>query len=244
MPNLDEIGGWITEQLPALVATYKVPGAAIGVYRDGEVFDFAAGVLSHATKVEATTDSVFQIGSITKTWTATLIMQLADEGLLDIDQPVVAYLPDFDLADSAAAKAMTVRQLLSHTAGFEGDIFTDTGTNDDAVEKYVATLGGDPQLFAPGEMFSYNNAGFVVLGRIIEVLRGKPYNQALRDHLFAPLGLEHAATDAASAILFRAAVGHLPGPAPTTTRCPRRSGRWSCPTPRPGRPSRCARATC
>jgi len=111
MPNLDEIGGWITEQLPALVAKYKVPGAAIGVCRDGEVFDFAAGVLSHATKVEATTDSVFQIGSITKTWTATLIMQLADEGLLDIDQPVVAYLPDFDLADSAAAKAMTVRQL-------------------------------------------------------------------------------------------------------------------------------------
>ena len=49
MPNLDEVGGWITEQLPALVAKYKVPGAAIGVYRDGEVFDFAVGVLSHAT---------------------------------------------------------------------------------------------------------------------------------------------------------------------------------------------------
>jgi CubicO group peptidase (beta-lactamase class C family) len=214
MPSLDEISGWITEQLPALVAKYKVPGAAIGVYRSGEVFDFAVGVLSHATKVEATADSVFQIGSITKTWTATLIMQLADEGLLDIEQPVVAYLPDFELADPAAAKAMTVRQLLSHTAGFEGDIFTDTGTNDDAVEKYVATLATDPQLFAPGEMFSYNNAGFVVLGRIIEVLRGKPYNKVLREHLFAPLGLEHAATDAASAILFRAAVGHLPGAGP------------------------------
>ncbi len=109
---------------------------------------------------------------------------------------------------------MTVRQLLSHTAGFEGNIFTDTGTNDDAIEKYVATLATDPQLFAPGVMYSYNNAGFVVLGRIIEVLRGKPYNQALREHLFAPLGLEHAATDAASAILFRAAVGHLPGADP------------------------------
>jgi hypothetical protein len=58
MPNLDEIGGWITEELPALVAKYKVPGAAIGVYRGGEVFDFAAGVLSRATKVEATADSV------------------------------------------------------------------------------------------------------------------------------------------------------------------------------------------
>src|ERR1700744_3098554 len=206
MPNLDEIGGWITEQLPALLATYKVPGAAIGVYRAGEVFAFAAGVLSHATKGEATTDSVFQIGSITKTWTATLVMQLADEGLLDLDAAVVQYLPDFGLADSEAAQAMTVRQLLCHTAGFEGDIFTDTGSNDDRVGKYVPTRKTAPQLFPPGEMFSYNNAGFCVLGRVIEVLRGKPFDQALREHLFTPLGLTHAATDANSAILFRAAV--------------------------------------
>lgn len=212
MPHLDDIGGWITDNLPALLAAHKVPGAAVGVYADGEVFDFAGGVLSRATGVEATTDSVFQIGSITKTWTGTLVMQLADEGLLDIDKPVVTYLPDFSLADSAAARVMTVRQLLSHTAGFEGDIFTDTGNNDDCVEKYVATLRTDPQLFPPGTMFSYNNAGYCVLGRVIEVLRGKPFDQALRDHLFTPLGLAHAATDASSAILHRAAIGHLPNP--------------------------------
>jgi len=110
-------------------------------------------------------------------------MQLADEGLLDLDTTVVTYLPDFGLADSEAARSLTVRQLLSHTAGFEGDIFTDTGWNDDCIEKYVATLATDPQLFPPGEMFSYNNAGFCVLGRIIEVLRGKPFDQALREHL-------------------------------------------------------------
>jgi CubicO group peptidase (beta-lactamase class C family) len=212
MANLDEVGGWLSDNLSGLLAKYKVPGAAVGVYSGGQVTDFAAGVLSHATGVEATTDSVFQIGSITKTWTGTLVMQLADEELLDIDEPVVRYLPDFDLADSAAAKTMTVRQLLNHTAGFEGDIFTDTGTNDDCVEKYVATLVTDPQLFPPGAMFSYNNAGYCVLGRIVEVLRGKPFDQALRDHLFAPLGLTHAATDAYSAILFRAAIGHLPNP--------------------------------
>jgi CubicO group peptidase (beta-lactamase class C family) len=212
MANLDEVGHWLSENLSGLLAKYKVPGAAIGVYSGGQVIDFAAGVLSHATGVAATTDSVFQIGSVTKTWTGTLVMQLVDEGLLDIDQPVVRYLPEFDLADSAAAKTITVRQLLNHTAGFEGDIFTDTGTNDDCVEKYVATLAGDPQLFPPGEMFSYNNAGYCVLGRIVEVLRAKPYDQALRDHLFAPLGLTHAATDANSAILFRAAIGHLPNP--------------------------------
>jgi len=212
MPHLDDISGWITEKLPALLAEHKVPAAAIGVYANGEVFDFASGVLSHATGVEATADSVFQVGSITKTWTATLVMQLADEGLLDLDAAVVTYLPDFDLADSDAAKTMTVRQLLCHKAGFEGDIFTDTGNNDDCVEKYVAMLRTDPQLFSPDEMFSYNNAGYCVLGRIIEVLRDKPFDQALREHLFAPLGLTHAATDANSAILFRAAVGHLPNP--------------------------------
>jgi CubicO group peptidase (beta-lactamase class C family) len=212
MAHLDDVSGWITERLPALLAEHKVPGAAIAVYAEGEVFDFASGVLSHATGVEATTDSVFQIGSITKTWTATLVMQLLDEGLLDLDATVLTYLPDFDLADSEAARTMTVRQLLCHTAGFEGDIFTDTGTNDDCVQRYVETLATDPQLFAPGTMFSYNNAGYCVLGRIIEVLRGKPWDQALRDHLCAPLGLTHVATDAGSAILFRAAVGHLPNP--------------------------------
>jgi CubicO group peptidase (beta-lactamase class C family) len=209
MPNLDSISGWLAERLPQLLAEHQVPGAAIGVYADGQVIDYAAGVLSTATGVEATTDSVFQIGSITKTWTATLVMQLADEGLLDIDAPLVTYLPDFRLADEQAARVMTTRQLLCHTAGFEGDIFTDTGTGDDCVEKYVATLATDPQLFAPGEMFSYNNAGFCVLGRLVEVLRGKPFDQCLRDHLFAPLGLTHAATDAYTAILYRAAVGHL-----------------------------------
>src|SRR3984885_3673402 len=210
MANLDEVDSWLSDNLSGLLAKYKVPGAAIGVYSGGQVTDFAAGVLSHSTGVAATTDSVFQIGSITKTWTGTLVMQLVDEGLLDIDEPVARYLPDFDLADSAAAKAMTVRQLLCHTAGFEGDIFTDTG--DDCVEKYVATLAGDPQLFPPGEMFSYNNAGYCVLGRIVEVLRGKPFDQALREHLFAPLGLAHAATPPTPAILSRAAVGPLPNP--------------------------------
>jgi hypothetical protein len=77
------------------------------------------------------------------------------------------------------------------------------------VEKYVATLGATSQLFPPGGMFSYNNAGFCVLGRIVEVLRDKPYDDCLREHLFTPLGLTHAANGAHEAILHRAAVGHL-----------------------------------
>ena len=221
MSSLGEITSWLRDRLPALLAEHKVPGAAVAVSAGGQVADLAAGVLSKTTGVEATVDSVFQVGSITKVWTATLIMQLADAGKLDIDAPIRDVLPDFRVADEAASAMITTRQLMAHTAGFEGDIFTDTGRGDDCVEKYVATLGEVAQLFPPGEMFSYNNAGFCVLGRIVEVLRGLPYDACLREHLFTPLGLTHVATSADEAILFRAAVGHVqpepdadPRPAP------------------------------
>ncbi len=209
MTTLADIAHWIDERLATLAEQYNVPAVSVAVYAEGEVIDRSAGILNLSTGVEATTDSVFQIGSITKLWTATLVMQLADEGLVDIDRPVREYLPEFRLGDESAAAVITIRQLLSHTAGFEGDIFTDTGRNDDAVKLLIAGLGDVPQLFPPGEQFSYNNAGYCVLGRLVEVLRKKPFNTALRDHLITPLGLAHASTDADEAIMFRAAVGHV-----------------------------------
>ncbi|WP_341941654.1 serine hydrolase domain-containing protein [Microbacterium sp. LWH10-1.2] len=210
MSDLNEIGVWLRDNLPALIADAHIPAASVGVLAGGEIFTTSAGILNRNTGVEADDDSVFQIGSITKTWTATLIMQLVDDGLLDLDAPVRDVVPEFVVADDAAASAITTRQLLSHVSGFEGDLFNDTGVGDDAVEKYLATIADAPQLFAPGERFSYNNAGFVVLGRIIEVLRGMPFDQALRTHLIAPLGLTHVATSAPEAIMFRAALGHVP----------------------------------
>src|SRR3954464_10735491 len=209
MGDLDDIKAWLDERLPLLLEEHDVPGAGWAVLRGDQVADGAAGSLSKATGVEATADSVFQIGSVTKLWTSTLVLQLADEGKIDLEQPVRSYLPEFGIGDEAAAARMTVRQLLNHTAGFEGDIFTDTGVGDDCLEKYVATLHDVPQLFPPGEQFSYNNAGYCVLGRLVEVLRGKPYDACLREHLIAPLGLTHTATGPYEAILFRAAVGHL-----------------------------------
>ncbi|HEY2877486.1 serine hydrolase domain-containing protein [Nocardioides sp.] len=209
MTNLDQVSEWIATHLPALIEQYDVPAAAVGVLADGEVVEHAAGVLSTATGVEATTDSVFQIGSITKLWTSSLVLQLVDEGAVDLDAAVRTYLPEFRIADEEAASRITVRQLLTHTAGFEGDIFTDTGMGDDCVEKYLGVLHDVPQLFPPGSMWSYNNAGFCVLGRLVEVLRGAPYDVCLRERLIKPLGITHAATSPYEAVLFRAAVGHL-----------------------------------
>ncbi|WP_370962445.1 serine hydrolase domain-containing protein [Amycolatopsis sp. cg9] len=224
MSKLTELSAWLAGRLPALLAEHQVPGASVAVYAGGETIDHAAGVLNKATGVEADTDSLFQIGSITKIWTTTLALQLADEGLLDLDQPVRKYLPEFKIADEDSAARITVRQLMCHTSGFEGDIFTDTGRGDDCVEKYVATLGDVPQLFAPGEMFSYNNAAFCVLGRVVEVLRGKAYNVCLAEHLFVPLGLTHAAASPYEAIRFRAALGHL---TPEPGADPEPAGVWA-----------------
>src|SRR3954447_22147997 len=117
MRTLDDIASFLTADLARLTAERGVPGAAIAVLKDGEVIDFAAGVLSTATQVEATPDSVFQIGSITKVATTTLVIKLVDDGLLDLDAPIRDYLPEFRLADDAAAAAITPRHLLSHSGG-------------------------------------------------------------------------------------------------------------------------------
>ncbi|GAA1285578.1 serine hydrolase domain-containing protein [Saccharothrix xinjiangensis] len=198
--------GW---DLGELITKYEVPGAQVAVLADGEIRDEAAGVLSLRTRVEATTDSVFKIGSITKVWTATLVQQLVDDGVLDLDRPVRDHLPGFRLGDPAATGSLTARHLLTHTGGVDGNHFTDTGRNDDAIERFVATLAEADHLLPPGTILSYSNSGYVVLGRLVEVLRGKPFHDVLRERLVAPLGLRTVATDPYEAILHRAAVGHV-----------------------------------
>ena len=201
------------------IAKYKVPGASMGILRDGQIVDVAAGVLSKATLVEATPDSVFQIGSISKVWTTTLVMQLVDEGALGLDTPVIEVLPEFGTPDPELTKAVTVRHLLTHSSGLDGDLFTDTGRGDDCVERYVAKLTDAAQNHPVGATFSYCNSGFIVAGRIVEVLTGKSWDAALRERIIEPLGLTATVTLPEEAILHRAAVGHMgePGTDPKPT---------------------------
>jgi CubicO group peptidase (beta-lactamase class C family) len=142
--GLDGVGAWLRERLPDLLAESRVPGAAVAVRVGDEVVEAAAGVLSTATGVEATVDSLFQIGSITEVMTATLVMQLVDEGELDLDAPVRTVLTEFRIADERAAQRITARHLLSHVAGFEGDIFTDTGKGDDCLAAGGGTSARSP----------------------------------------------------------------------------------------------------
>src|SRR3954466_11988182 len=190
------------DRLPLLADKHGVPGASLAIKQGDEVAEAAYGVLNKRTGVEATTDSLFQIGSITKVWTATLVMQLVDEGLLDLDVPVVTYLPDFRVADPDVTRTVTTRHLLGHTSGIDGDLFLDTGRGDDCIEKYVAACADLGQNHPLGATMSYCNSGYTVLGRLIEVLRGQSWDAVLKERLFGPLGLTTAGTLPEEALLY------------------------------------------
>lgn len=207
----------IIKELPGLLRRaakrHQVPGASLAIMRNGRVTAKAvAGVTNLDTHVSVTEDTVFQIGSITKPHTSTLIMQLADEGRLDLDVPVREYLPKFRVADLDVSRKVTPRHLLSHQSGIDGDFFVDSGRGDDNIERIVAMATMVPSLFPIGEKLSYCNLGFAVLGRIIEVLTGQSWDMALKERLFEPLGMEHAFSQPEQAIRFNCAMGHVPGP--------------------------------
>jgi len=209
-----------TSRLTQLATDHAVPGAVLGLWVDGEEIIAPYGVLNRATGVEVTADSLFQLGSISKPWTATMIIQLVAEGRLSLDDQVTKLLPEAPIDER-----ITVRHLLTHSSGIDGDVFTDTGRGDDCVTKYVALLGEVDQLFAPGEGYSYCNAGFVLLGRIIEVLDDRSWDESLHARLTTPLGLRSTVTLPEEAILRRAAVGHLSdGTTVSTWQLPRSLG--------------------
>ncbi|MGI5271287.1 serine hydrolase domain-containing protein [Nonomuraea sp. CA-218870] len=203
-------------RLAELIAAYEVPGAALAYLHRGQLHEFAAGVLNRATGVEATADSLFQIGSITKVWTATLLMQDVERGRLTLDTPVIEVLPEFRVADPEVTKSVTIRHLLCHTSGIDGDLFLDTGRGDDCVEKYVAACAGLARNHPLGVTQSYCNSGFVIAGRVLEKLAGKRWDDVLRERIVEPLGLTHTWTLPEDVLRFRAAMGHLRdgGPAP------------------------------
>jgi CubicO group peptidase (beta-lactamase class C family) len=207
MTEVDTAG--LQGRLEELIAEHKVPGAVLGILHDGEVHEMAAGVLNKNTGYPVTTDSVFQIGSITKAWTATVVMQLVDEGKLDLDEPVRTYLPDFEVADADVTAKVTLRHLLAHTSGIQGDHFEDTGRGDDCLERYVASCASLSQNHELGATMSYCNSGYSVVGRALEVVEGKVWDQVMRERLFQPLGLTHTGTLPEEAILHHVAVGHL-----------------------------------
>ncbi|MFI6072693.1 serine hydrolase domain-containing protein [Actinoplanes sp. NPDC051343] len=212
MPLLPKLQSWLDEA----ASRHGIPGAAVAVGHGDALAEAATGVINRNTGVATTPETVFQIGSVTKILTAVLVMQLVDDGLIELDQPVRRYLPQFALINPEATETVTVRQLLLHVGGFDGDVEQDTGRGDEALDRYLAFLGGHArQVSPPGALFSYSNSGYAVLGALAAHRRGGTWESVLRQRLIEPLGARHMALLAEEAILFRAAAGHE-GPAGET----------------------------
>ena len=186
-----------------------VPGVAVGVDRGGEREIVTYGVTSvdHGRPIDEAT--LFQIGSTAKTFTATAVMALVEQGRIELDRPVRRYLPELRLRDDSTAATLTVGQLLNHTAGWDGgDAWTDTGEGDDALERSVALLADLPQQFAAGTGASYNNAAFVLAGRVVEKVTGETFERALTRLILDPLGLRQTMTSLNDIMTQPFAVGH------------------------------------
>ena len=191
-----------------LAEEHNVPGVAAGVLFDGVEHYGYAGVTSIENPLEVDEHTLFQFGSTGKTFTATALVRLAEQGKVDLDAPVRTYVPELTLKDEDVAARVTVLQLLNHTAGWDGDLMTDTGDGDDCIEKFVALLADIEQVTPLGETISYNNAALNLAGRVIEKVTGQPYAQAIHELLLKPLGLNDTFFTFAPLMTRRFAVGH------------------------------------
>jgi CubicO group peptidase (beta-lactamase class C family) len=210
--GLSAIRSDLTEHLDKEMARLHVPGVAVGIVHGAEELVVTRGVtsLEHPLEVDATT--LFQIGSRTKTFTGTALMRQVEAGKLDLDAPLVHYLPEFSLGNPAYTPRVTPRQLLTHTGGWLGDYFLAVpvrGRGEDALARLVEAMPQPPCLLPPGETFSYNNSGFSIAGRLLEVLTGQPYEEVIRTLVFEPLHLHHSTFFGEDVITERTAVGHI-----------------------------------
>jgi len=199
----------LVEEIKGSMSELNVPGVAVGVMHGEEAFTSGLGVTSVDHPLPVDESTLFQIGSITKTFVGTLAMRLVETGKIELDAPIRSYLPDFRVQDEGASEGATMRHLLTHTAGWVGDWFPeDLGHGDDAVARYVESMAETPQLTPLGEVLSYNNAGFNVAGRVFEAVLGKSFTEIIQDMILDPLGMGHTYLLPWDVMTHRFAVGH------------------------------------
>ena len=204
------VTGWhpvetlITEAMERL----QVPGVAIGILDEGREYLAGFGVTSVDNPLPVTTATLFQVGSITKTVVGTAVLRLAEMGKLDLETPIRIYLPDLRLADENLAQQVTLRHLLTHTGGGIADSFEDIGEGDDALAQAVTKMDELLSETPLGEVYSYSNSGFTLIGRVIEVVTGMTFERALQECIFDPLKMIHTFFFPSEIMTYRFAVGH------------------------------------
>lgn len=187
---------------------WHVPGVAVGIYHQGKQWTAGLGVTSVDRPLPVTEDTLFQIGSITKTVTGTAALRLVEQGRLELDAPVRDRLPELELADADAAARVTLRHLLTHTGGWAGDYFDDSGRGDDALARILPRLKRLEQLSPVGELWAYNNAGFYIAGRLVEAASGLVFEEAARRLVLDPLRMNSSFFFADEIMTRSFAVGH------------------------------------
>jgi D-alanyl-D-alanine carboxypeptidase len=178
----------VDDTVKAQMQKQHIPGLSLAVIREGKVIKAKGyGLANVELRVPATRDTVFQLGSITKQFTATAIMMLVDEGKVRLDERIPTYVSGLPAAWASA----TVRHLLTHTSGIKGYTevpnFHKITVSDASPEEVVKTVADYPLQFQPGEKWAYSNTGYYLLGRIIEKASGKSYADFLQERIFRPL---------------------------------------------------------
>ncbi len=201
----------LSDFVKAAAQKYGIPGVAVGVWADGQEIYASFGVTSIDNPLPVDRDTLFVLGSVTKTYTATALMCLVAKGLVELQAPVRRYVPELKLIDNQVATQITVLNLLNHTAGLDWGLILDTGEGDDALSTYVANMAELKMISAPGVRASYSQAGYNLAGRIIEKVTGLTYERAIATLALEPLGLSHSFFNRDDIMTRRFAVGHNPG---------------------------------
>ncbi len=199
--TVTKIDEYVTNQQ----ASNNVPGLAVGIVKDGQlVYTKELGVANVDTGEPVTAETVFRLADVTRIPTTIAILQLVEQGKIDLDAPVTTYLPYFQLRDERY-KDITTRQIMEFRSGIQDsdDIAVrwatyPSVTDEGAVERYVRGMAEKsllfyPQLlFAPGEGFYGSYHAYIILGDIIQKVSGQSYEDYVREHIFAPLGMENS----------------------------------------------------
>jgi D-alanyl-D-alanine carboxypeptidase len=182
----------------------RQPGLTLGLTdQDSTLVIRTYGFADLASRQEVTPETLFEIGSIGKTFTAVAILQLVDEGRIDLEAPVDRYLPWFAVPQQAGHPPITIAHLLSHTAGLVAGI---DGTPEAAFQ--VWSLRDLPTFSAPGERFHYSNVGYKALGLVLEAVEARPYREVIRARILDPLDMSATEPAITHDIRSRLAVGY------------------------------------
>jgi len=195
-------------QVSVLANELEIPGVAVGVVIGDDDHGSFHGVTSVEDPLPVDEHTLFQNGSTGKTYTSTAILRLVERGEMDLDAPVRTYVPELKLKDEQVARDVTLLQLLNHTAGWDGDLFENTGEGDDALDRYVARMATIEQVTPLGSTASYNNASLALAGKALEHVTGKVYEDVIHELVFEPVGMTRSYYRAKEIMTYRFAQGH------------------------------------